>query len=205
MLKKISFFILCFVVLSNSMMSETYRIPTDLQEDVGIFEKQYEVNPTDNTRFDLAMAYAYTGQIIKGWKLLKKVSPEYAEVVVDMQSKLVKQEPEDWKHHFKLAFGQFFKGDKEIAQKSFLKVLELDPKNVWAMGYYALLEGEKGENSSAITWCKKALEIEPNATGIHFLKAEGHRRQGDFMKAIGHMMIVGRLTTEENIELPKEL
>ena len=84
------------------------------------------------------------------------------------------------------------------------QILLIDPKHIWAMGFIALLEGEAGRNDEAIRWCKQALAIEKNATAIHFLLAEAYRRKGQYFSAMGEIMIVGRLKSEEAIARPDE-
>jgi len=96
-----------------------------------------------------------------------------------------------------VAFAHYFKKERDKAKGKFLEVLDIDPNQVWAMGFVALLEGENGNNDAAIVWCKKALAIEANATAVHFLLGEAYRRKGMYFNMLGEAMIVGRLKTEE--------
>ena len=155
-------------------IAATYQIPGDLLREVAKKEKTFNRNPSSHShRFELAMSYAYTGQIEKGWETLKKLPENYADTVVSNYAKAITQEPTEWKHHFKIAFGYYFKKDRNQAIQSFEQVLKIDPKNVWAMGFISLIKGEQGEVDEAIRLCKQALAIEPHATAIHFLLGEG--------------------------------
>jgi tetratricopeptide (TPR) repeat protein len=161
--------------------------------------KLYRERPNAENRFELAMAYGWYGFIEKGWAALKKVPKSYAPTVLDVYGPLVKQHPGEARYPFKLAFGYYFLGEKEKAKASFRAVLALDPKQVWAMGFLALIEGEEGHNQVAIDWCKRALAIDPNATAIHFLLAEAYRRTGNYFGMMGEAMAVGRLKTQEKM------
>ena len=86
---------------------------------------------------------------------------------------------------------------KTKALEAFYVARDRNPENVWILGFIALVKGEMGQVDEAMKICKKALKMEPNATGIHFLLAEGYRKKGKYMKFMSHMMIVGRLETEE--------
>ena len=189
--------------IATPLMAEIYIIPEPLLKEV---EKKYaifEAHPTSNEAlFNLAMAYAYTGQIRKGWATLKKVDPNYADTVINTYLPLTKSEPKEWRHYFKLAFGHYFKDEKEKCVTLFETALVYDPENVWVMAFIALVKGDMGYVDETIEICKKALKIEPNATAIHFLLGVGYQRKGELLKCMKEMMIVGRLETEEAIKRP---
>ena len=196
----------CFVlglivfIWVKPVIATIYEIPGDLLQEGKSRLAIYNANPESaEATFELAMNYAYTGRIEKGWEILKKVPVPYADTVVKTYGAKVKSGQASWKDHFKLAFGYYFKDHKEDAKDEFRKVLELDPKQIWAMGFIGLIEGEQGHNQVGIDWCKKALAIERNATAIHFLLGEGYRRTGNYFGAMGEFMIVGRLKTEESV------
>ncbi len=197
---KIAKLLLVFLLISSSLMAKVYDIPADLLQEGRALKKIYVASPNAEATFELAMNYAYTGRIEKGWELLKKVPPPYADVVI----KKYGGPSTEWKTHFKLAFGYYFKEQKKEALQEFQKVLKIEPKQIWAMGFIALVLGDLGHTDEAISWCKKALAIEKNATAIHFLLAEAQRRKGNIMAALGELMIVGRLKSEEAIVRDKE-
>lgn len=195
---KISAVIAAFMLLPSLITAKTYTIPPHLKEDVCRNMELFNEEPTSNNRkFELAMSYGYTGQIEKGWNLLKEIPPTFAPTVVEKYERLTVEEANDWRHNFKLAFGYYFIERKEDAKQQFQQVLDKNPGNVWAMGFTALLLGEQNKNQEAIEWCKRALAKEPNATAIHFLLAEGYRRTGNYLGSLMEMMVVGRLKTEE--------
>lgn len=151
-------------------------------------------HPTsDNAKFELAMAYAYTGQVDLGWELLKNMDKSYSNVVIQTYAPLQESDPTNWKYPFNLAFGYYFNGDVAQALSSFNHVLDIDPRNVWAMGFIALILGEQKDYKPAIEWCKKGLKIEPNATALHLLIALGYKETGNYFSAMKHGLIGARL------------
>ncbi len=188
---------------SGSTWAKIYQIPADLLVESQHNEAILKQNPQDaNAIFESSMSDAYTGQIEKGWAQLKTIptyDKNYAPKVIAKYSALIQHQPKEWRNYFKIAFGYYFSDRKDLAIENFKKVLDISPKNIWAMGFIGLIEGERGNTDEGIAWSQKALDIEPNATAIHFLIAEGYRRKGDYIKAFGHMLIVGRLKSEEAI------
>ena len=190
------------IMLTSPNWAAIYRPPSALLQEVNANEAVLLVTQNADTYFELAMSQAYTGQIEKGWDNLKKIpeyDKEYASKVIEKYDRLSKQEPYEWKHFFKLAFGYRFNEQKDKALACFQEVLRINPKNIWAMGFIGLIEGEKGNVDKGIEWSLKALAIEPKAPAIHFLLAEGYRRKGDYFKAFAEFMTVGRLKTEEKM------
>jgi len=203
-------FYLCVILLAAVLIqpveAKIYQIPDEILVEIATRKKQLEAMPTSNeAKFELAMAYAFAGRIEKGWGALKKIPKSYSPLIVKKYKHLSKTEPNEWRHPFKLAFGYFFQKKRAESVEQFKRVLEIDPKQIWAMGFIGLVEGDRKRNKEAIKWCKRALKIEPNAMAIHFLLAEGYRRTGNYFGAIGQMMIVGRLKTEESLAKIDEL
>lgn len=190
----------CFaLVLFHSLLfAFPYYVEPSILEEVQHNEGLYEKYPTNNKiQFDLAMSYAYSGQILNGWTTLKTLPKSYAvEVVTDYNKKMI-QDPDQWKYPFKAAFGCFFIGEKFKAIELFQRVLQIDPNQYWAYGFIALVYGEMGDAKNAIVYCKKGLAIEPNATGIHFLLAEAYRKDKKYYKAFKHFLKVGRLQAKD--------
>jgi tetratricopeptide (TPR) repeat protein len=198
MIKKLLLILTVLFGLVQPIQADIYHIPEELMQEVRDRKAYLEKHPdSQEALFELAMSYAYTGQIRLGWGTLKQVKESYAKDVVELYKPLVEQDKTDWKSAFKLAFGYFFTKQKEKALEAFYIARDRNPENVWILGFIALVKGEMGEVDEAMKICKKALKMEPNATGIHFLLAEGYRKKGKYMKFMSHMMIVGRLETEE--------
>ena len=193
------------LIFTGSISAEIYQIPEDLLKEVRANRKAYEADKnSDENKFNLAMSYAYTGQIKKGWDTLKLIPESYADTVIPKYQAKIKEDSTNWKYPFKLAFGYYFKKDKQKSIDLFNQSLSLNPNNVWTMGFIGLVEGDRGNPQATIDICKKALKIEPNATAIHFLLAEGYRRVGKYGKFMSHMFTVGRLQTEEALVRPDE-
>lgn len=194
-----------FLFLGTGVIAKPYYVPSQNIEEIKQYRQFLAEDPSSaNIQYELAMRYAYSGFIQEGWDLLKTVPKTHATEVVQRYEGLLSQFPEDWKVRFKLAFGYYFQGRVELSSELFRSVLDLNPKHVWTMGFIALLEGLEGDGSVASTdlairWCQRALEIEPNATSIHLLIAEGYRRKGDVWTSMGHMMKVGQLLTKEKL------
>jgi tetratricopeptide (TPR) repeat protein len=155
---------------------------------------------SNDARFEYAMSCAYTGQIMEGWTMLKKLPKGYSQEVVAKYEPLTKNEKDNWKAPFKLAFGYYFAKRKQDAIPLFEESYRRNPDNVWALGFIAFVRGDLGETDEAIRVCKEALKKEPNATAIHFLLGEGYRRKGQYGKFMSEMMLVGRLQTEEALD-----
>ena len=191
----------CFQLQAASV----YVIPDAHIADIRQAKAAYEKKVDANTLFELSMAYAYSGLIEKGWGMLKRIpeyDKDYAPKVLAKYEPLTLQEPKEWRHHFKLAFAYYFKGDKKEAVNCFQTVLKLDPNNIWAMGFIALIYGEKERYDEAIALCKKALAIEPNAAAIHFLLGEAYRKTGNTMGFLSEIMTVGRIKASEKFVYP---
>lgn len=202
---------ICLVVFLVSVFSVTeagvYRVDRELLDEVKQNHELLEEDKESNEyRFNLAMSYAYTGQIRKGWKILKEIPKSYSEVVIKTYEPLMSggSELTEWRIPFRLAFGYFFADRKEDAIKMFEEVLKIDPDHEWAMGFISLVYGEMGETDRAIKCAKKAIKMEPHAPALHFLLAEGYRRKGKYLAFIAKMVTVGRLQTEASIRRPND-
>ena len=190
------------LTVSQPANATIYQIPKDLADECKVFQKAVVASPNNAAaHFNLAMNYAYTGRILEGWSSLKKVNeldPNYAKKVLAEYEPKAKAHPEDWKNPFKLAFGYYFLNRKDDAEAQFKSILKLYPNHVWAMGYIALLEGEKQHYDVTIDWCHKGLAIEPDATALHFLEGEALAKSGHHIAAIGKRLIVLKYLAEES-------
>ncbi|NBV41487.1 hypothetical protein EBR96_01795 [bacterium] len=199
------------IALAVPVWAKVYQIPSELLQEVKANKQAALANPSADTYFELAMSYAYTGQIEKGWNTLKKI-PDYkknyettfAPGVVEKYEALAKQEPTNWKHPFKAAFGYYFQGKKDEAIRSFRRVLEISPNHVWALGFIALIHGERGEVEKGIEIAKQAIRIEPNAAALHALLMAGYAKTGNYWGALQETITVGKLRSEENSVYGKE-
>tara|TARA_A100001015_G_C14676755_1_gene589081 strand:- start:6 stop:644 length:639 start_codon:yes stop_codon:yes gene_type:complete len=167
-----------------------------------ILTDQINQNPTNaDLRFELAMQYASTGWIELAWdqlKLIPRLQKDYENVVFNRYSALIEQNPTDWTAHFRLAFAHYFKNDKDNAIASFQNVLKINPNHVWSMGLIALIYGEQKKYDLCIDWSVKALNINDNATAIHFLLGQAYYETGNYFGVIGETLSVGRLKSIES-------
>ncbi|MFA6549019.1 MAG: tetratricopeptide repeat protein, partial [Candidatus Margulisiibacteriota bacterium] len=130
----------------------------------------------------LAMTYAYSNNIIDGMSELRKtndIDPNYRLRALPIYIGRVTQSPNDWKQRFRLAFVYFANGKKQDAIREFENVLVIDPYNVWAYGYLALIYGEMGNIDKGIEMTKKGLSIDKNVAAMHLLLSEGYYKKGD--------------------------
>jgi tetratricopeptide (TPR) repeat protein len=215
---KIYIFLLLSLCWTSTCFAQSYQIPKDLITEIKANRKIVAENPTAQNYFQLAMSYAYSGMVQQGITTLeqvKKADPTYATVGFKTYEKLTEQNPDNWKNWFCLAFGYYFADENnpiyaEKALTCFTKAYELNPKNIWSLGYMALLKGKiilnqkealkkQGTDQTQIdlelapkyteiiNLCDKALAQEPNATGIHFLLGETYRQKGSY----GNMFFEG--------------
>lgn len=175
-----------FVILSFGFRVGAWRISPELQKELSEKQAAVRVNPKDpDARFDLAITMAYTNNIPDGWNNLKKVvelDPAYRSKGLALYIKQVTESPNDWRLRFRLAFAYYFNDKKKEAIRELDNVIKLDPYNVWAYGYIALIYGELGDVDSAMSYTRKGLNLDSNVAALHLLLAEGYTRKGDKWK-----------------------
>ena len=137
-------------------------------------------------------------------KTIETYDSEYASKVIQKYTTLSEQEPQEWKHPFKLAFGHYFNKTPQKAMSSFEKALELDPNNIWVMGFVAYLHAEKESYKTALNICNQALKLERNATGIHFVIAFSRYKKGDVLGALNSYFSYSRLKSLDEQRFKKE-
>lgn len=185
---KTIFAILCIaaIVCTATNYAYAWDMTKELQAEVDEKLKAVEESPDDpHARFDLAITYAYTNYVEEGWDELKKVDEideEFAPVALEMYTKKVAENPEDWKLRFRLAFAEYFNERKQEAINQFYYVAQMepkdDPKRIWAYGYMGLIYGELDKTDKAVSWVKKAIRIDSNVAALHLLLASGYYKQG---------------------------
>lgn len=128
----------------------------DLEFAISMFKKALEIDPgfalaysglADVYAFQYNAWYVHTQERIDAAK-------EYASKAIEIDSKL----PEA---HRSLGRCYMFMGDSLLAEKAFLKAVEINPK--YAIGYRTLawLKEMDGDSDQAIYWAKKSLELAP--------------------------------------------
>ena len=201
MLKHVILYTALFLVLSAHSAYAWFDTPESLLKEQRDLIAAVDANP-DNPeyRFNLSMNLAYTGWIEIAWKQLKKVNdldPNYKDIVFDTYKPLVLSEPDQWQHHFKLAFAFYVDKQKDQTMKHFKMAQTLAPDNPWIMGFIALLYGEQKNYKECIAWCKRAIKLAPDGVALHFLLAKAYLESGDMFGFIGESVHVGRLKSIE--------
>lgn len=180
-MRKIWLMVLCLLLAVGC--AHAWRITPDLQKELDQKQAAVRANPRDpDTRFDLAITMAYTNNIQDGWNQLKKtvdLDPEYRKKGLELYVKKVTESPNDWRLRFRLAFAYYFNDKKKDAVRELDNVLVLDPYNVWAYGYAALIYGEMGNIDTAMAYTKKGLKLDSNVAALHLLLSEGYYKKNN--------------------------
>ncbi|OGC36298.1 hypothetical protein A2311_01380 [candidate division WOR-1 bacterium RIFOXYB2_FULL_48_7] len=177
--------------------AEAWRITPELQKELDQKQANVRANPKDPAaRFDLAITMAYTNNLIDGWANLKKtveLDPNYRKVGLDTYEQKVRENVSDWRLRFRLAFAYYFNERKKEAIRELKNVIILDPYNVWAYGYIALIYGELNDIDTAMDYTRRGLKIDSNVAALHLLLSEGYYKQGDGGRGWGERLEALRL------------
>jgi tetratricopeptide (TPR) repeat protein len=190
-----------FLVVSCLLLVVSYanawRVTPELQKELKEKQEAVRANPKSaDARFDLAITMAYTNNIQDGWNNLKKtveLDPDYRKKGLETYIKKVTESPSDWRLRFRLAFAYYFNDKKRDAIRELDNVLKIDPYNVWAYGYIALIYGEIGDVDMAMDYTKRGLKIDSDVAALHLLLAEGYNRKGDKWRGFLEAMEAMRL------------
>jgi len=150
-------------------------------------------------RFDLAMAYAYTGFLQEGFDELaaiNKIDSEYNQKILTETATELEMATNDWKANFNYAFALYFNDRKEEAKNYFYKVVELSPERSvkgWALGYIAYIHGEKKDWRTALRIIDNAIRYEPDGMALFLAKGYGQQQTGDFFGLAGTLIKVGSM------------
>lgn len=174
----------CYLTLMMlTPLAHAWRITPELQKELNEKQAAVRKNPKDPaTRFDLAITQAYTNNLIDGMFSIRKIGEldgSYKTKALTDYIARVNQSPNDWRLRFRLAFAYYFNDQNVDAIREFENVLKLDPYNVWAYGYLALLYGGLGEVDKGIKLAKQGLAIDSNVAALHLLLSEGYYKKGD--------------------------
>ena len=190
-----------FLAVSCLLLAATaasaWRITPELQKELKEKQAAVRANPRSaDARFDLAITMAYTNNIQDGWDNLKRtveLDPGYRKKGLELYLNKAIEDPNDWRLRFRLAFAYYFNDKKKDAIRELDNVIILDPYNVWAYGYAALIYGELGEVDTAMNYTKRGLKIDSSVAALHLLLAEGYNRKGDKWKGFMEAMEAMRL------------
>ncbi len=184
-------FCLCFVF---SAISETQW------QDLKKYYKIAQTNTSDpRVRFDLAMAYAYTGFLQEGFDELASLNRNdktYSKKILEETTRELEVATGDWKTNFYHAFALYFNDMKEEAKEYFYKVVELSPERSvkgWSLGYIAYIYGEKKQWRTALGIIDEAIRYEPDGVGLFLAKGYGQQQIGDYFGLTGTLIKVGSM------------
>jgi tetratricopeptide (TPR) repeat protein len=143
-----------------------------------------------DAQFDLAMAYARTPFLEHGWDALGRVTAldgNYAAKVVDRCESDLVAEPNDLEARFRLAFGYYFRGDREAARRELERLVAIAPEDAWFHDYLGFVQAEGDRLDLATASWNRALQLDPNNAVTHYLLGQVHYRQGRFVQAAAEL------------------
>jgi tetratricopeptide (TPR) repeat protein len=160
-------------------------MPTQAQLDAARAQAQRTPESTD-AHFELAMLYARTCFLEEGWESLKRVQTldaGYADKVVERYGLATEADPYDLDARFRLAFGYYFQGKKDLAKQEIEHLAALTPQDPWPYNYLGFMVAEQNQLDLAQQHWQRALSLDPNNAVAHYLMGQVHYRQGRFMQA----------------------
>lgn len=183
------------------------------RDELLVLEYMAEKKPDDpDANFDLAMAYARTPMLEKGWDYLQKVKvldPGYPDKVVSRFEPLAAENPDNVEAHWRLAFAYYAKGRESNdaastakARSAFLKILDIDPQYVWAYNYLAYITYEAGDLPGAATLARKAVDVSPDNAVAHFLLGQALLKQNQPFAAAMSLARAMQLRTAAGFGIP---
>lgn len=165
------------------------------------FQRQVALNPNNpDARLDLAMAYCRTVWVEACYFELVQIhrlDPSFVDKTIKRYSEAVRRNPYDIEAHFRLSFAYFFKDQKSPkAIEEQQRILELDPKYVWAYNYLAFLAYiVENDLAKALRLASTAVDLEPTNAIAHFLLGQGYYKAGRLKEAAAEMALSARLRT----------
>lgn len=175
--------VLITLILLLGLPALGWRITKELEQEITQKKAIVRKNPQDaQAQFELAVTYAYTNNIIDGLNALKKIpdiDPTFRTRALNLYIEKVTAKPASWRLRYRLAFAYYANGLRQPAIRELENVLKIDPYNVWAYGYIALIYGEQNQVDKAIEYTRKGLKIDNKVAALHLLLAEGYYKKGD--------------------------
>ena len=175
--------VLITLILLLGLPALGWRITKELEQEIIQKRAMVHQNPQDaQAQFELAVTYAYTNNIIDGLNTLKKIpdmDPSFRQKALNLYIEKVTAKPADWRLRYRLAFAYYANQMRQPAIRELKNVLKIDPYNVWAYGYIALIYGEQNKVDLAMKYARQGLKIDNNVAALHLLLAEGYYKKGD--------------------------
>ncbi|MHB8533894.1 MAG: tetratricopeptide repeat protein [Sulfuricaulis sp.] len=140
--------------------------------------------------FEYAVCLSYMGDVEESRSSLKKVQaldPGFAEKALPEYTEQSRKDPANLKIKFRLGFLYYFDNQYDQALKIFDAIADHRPTgqlNAWALGYMAVIEGDREKWSEAENLARRALRLEPDAYGLHAALAAALKARGNVFAAL---------------------
>jgi tetratricopeptide (TPR) repeat protein len=201
-----SVFLLMFTAATPAWAA--YVIAPDIAEEYVRVRTEFSARPDDPaTVFEYAVCLSYVGKVEDGRKALRKVrslDPDFATKALPRYQREVETRPQDPRALFRIAFLYYFLNDNERAYTAFETVAKQQPPGqltTWALAYMAVICSDAKKWGEAESLIRRALEMEPDAYGLHAALAATLRGQGRIFAATGEFFTALNLRTQfENYE-----
>lgn len=177
--------------LASPAVADTTKAELEL-----LNQRVQEQPSNPDARFDLAMGLARTSKLESAWAELQKLNDmdrSYSDKVVSTYEPLVKENASNIEARFRLAFGYYFKNQKDLARQQFEEILKLDPNYVWAYNYMGFFYAEGNDLTKAMEQWNKAIALHPDNAVAHFLMGQAHYRKGQLKEAASELALAMRL------------
>lgn len=186
---------LFFCLVAYPVQAE-YTIAPDIAKEYVDLKAKIQKHP-DNAalNFEYAVCLSYVGKIEEGRTALKKVrnlDPDFAEKALPKYLAEYHKYPTDPRTKYRLGFLYYFNDNRQQALNVLRDVANQEPVgqlNAWALGYMALIQGEQENWGEAEQLVRRALQIEPDAYGLHAALAAALKKQGKFLAATKEFII----------------
>ncbi|NMB11405.1 MAG: tetratricopeptide repeat protein [Firmicutes bacterium] len=86
------------------------------------------------------------------------------------------------------AFGSYAFGDLEQSATYFEHIIRLEPDNVWARIFCAIVYGQAGEFDRALHHLERALKLDPENQYTHLLLSAVYKEKQQYLLAIYHYL-----------------
>lgn len=116
-------------------------------------------------------------------ELLAATSPAAAAPYMDMALQLAPRYAGAWANAGVLQLRQ---GDRQAAERDYLKALALDPKNASALVNLVTLYQLNGDEARRAIYARRIEKIQSKDPYFQFLQAEDAEKQGDYATAVQH-------------------
>ena len=138
------------------------------------------------------IAFANLGRLPEAFKEFEIAgqethTDEVADFVLDKVRDL-RRTPDDLLLLNCAAFGSYAFGDFTQSTGYFEDVIRLDPNNVWARNFCAIVYGQAGQLDKAQNHLKGALSLDPKNQYTHLLMSAVYKEKNQYLMAVYHYL-----------------